>query len=319
MPRRDELAFGLFFDFMDHAWIERFFKPAQRVFPRLSMEIRVDGDAIMDGSGELAYYHRHHSAWDLPGAEWTTVYWSPAMEGVNQGETLSPQIAAQRLADQLSKISDLTNDRPIFIDQFLVQDFTPGFEQQGRLKPERVTDFLQRTAPVLRRHAHGYALWAWRDYRHNAVPSPDFLEAENGWQLAPDAAAVADLLPFHFEPGQVLTRSFNAYEFHAGGNPRLAQLCVHAEADGDEAVDLRVILEENALSVDVSGQGTACVDLPMADPMALTIEALSPLRLLQLELFAFTHTIGIRDLGGAPKPGMSDWRQLNARLVDAIP
>lgn len=320
VPRREEPAFALFLEFMDHAWIERFFRPARAVFPRLSMEIRVDADAVYSAPGEVAYYHQHHAAWDLPGADWTTIYWSPSMNGLNQGETLSPRTAARRLETLLREIRSRTGDRPIFIGQFLVEDFTPGYENNGRLAPDTVGDFLARAAKVLRSQAHGYALWAWRDYRHNAVPSPDFSLVEGNWQG--QGEAVGPGAPYRLAPGETLARGFAAYEFHVAGGATAAELCLRAVADGDSSPDLRVRVEpgEQVVELDVSGNGLACTEIrPGPRETELTLEALAPLDLRYVHLSGFTQPIGIRDLEGEPKPVIGAWRALNTALVSARP
>ncbi len=319
VPPRTHPAFGLFFDFVDHAWIERFFKPAQDVFPTLSMEVRIDSDPVWNAPGELAYWHSHELAWDLPGAPWTTVYWAPAMGGENQGETLSPATAAERLAYQMRRLRRVTGDRPIFIDQFLVEDFTPGFEMNGRLAPAAIDDFLREAAPVLRRYTHGYSLWAWRDYRHNAVPSPDFSVLAGNWdgevEDAPDAPA------YLLGQGERLQRSFHIHEFHAPGGPDSAALCVNAVRDGDSAPDLRVHSNNGRqrAELDASGTGHACVDIDVHATTTVALEGLADLELFSVSLSGFTQPTGIRDLEGRPKPIAADWRHLNQELVQATP
>ncbi len=318
VAQRQHPAFGLFFDFIDHAWVERFFRPAQAAFPRMSMEVRIDSDPVWNAPGELAYWHSHELAWDLPGAEWITVYWAPAMGGENQGEMLSPETAAERLAYQMNRLRRVTGDRPIFIDQFLVEDFTPGFENNGRLPRDQVDDFLALAAPVLETLTHGYALWTWRDYLHNAVPSPDFSAAPEQWA---GVGAAADGMTLSLEPGDRLWRDFTIHEFHAPGGPESALLCLDAVVDGDTAPDLLVetVSGELRSEIDVSGSGEACLDLPVEPVTTVALEALQPVALFSMSFSGFTQPTGIRDVDGQPKPVATAWRDLNAALVSADP
>lgn len=314
VPRRMEPAFGLFFDFIDDSWINRFFKPAQAVFPTLSMEIRIDSDPVWNAPGDLAYWHSHELAWDLPGAPWTTVYWAPAMGGENDGGTISPERAAERLAHLMNRLRAVTGDRPIFIDQFLVEDFTPGFEMNERLDRDAVDEFLEVARPVLESLTHGYALWTWRDYAHDAVASPDFSALEGNWE---GARADDDAAPgYTFLTGERLQRSFGIHEFHAPGGPENAALCVTAVIDGDTAPDLRVIADGLArrTELDVSGPGEACVDLDVNPLTTVALEALSDLELLSVRFSGFVQPTGIRDIDGQRKPIATAWIELNEAL-----
>ncbi len=319
VPRRTEPAFGLFFDFIDDSWIERFFKPAQAVFPTMSMEIRIDSDPVWNAPGELAYWHSHELAWDLPGAPWTTVYWAPPMGGENRGEILSPETAAQRLEYLMTRLRTVTGDRPILIGQFLVEDFTPGFEMNGRLERDAVGEFLEQAEPVLETLTHGYALWTWRDYEHNAVASPDFSVLQGNWDGAkPDEDASPS---YPFLAGERLQRNFGIYEFHSPGGPASAALCVNAVVDGDTAPDLRVITanQQQRSELDVSGPGRACIDIDLEGITTVALEAISDLGLFSVSFSGFTQPTGIRDLEGRRKPIADDWLAMNETLTVARP
>ncbi len=64
------------------------------------------------------------------------------MGGKNEGEQLSPKIAAERLRQSLVRIHENTAARNIFIGQFLAEDFTPGFERNGKIPRAQVAEFL---------------------------------------------------------------------------------------------------------------------------------------------------------------------------------
>ncbi len=312
VPERMTPAFGLFFDFIDHAWIARFFGPAQERFPSMSMEIRIDSDPVWNGAGELAYWHSHELAWDLPGADWTTIYWAPAMGGLNQGETLSPETAANRLEAMLERIRAVTGNRPIFIDQFLVEDFTPGFESNGRIDRDQVGNFLQRAQPVLEQLAHGYALWTWRDYQHNAVPSPDFSDGGSSWGYQ----ATGENAPLQLKSGESLRRDFSIHEFHSPGGPQSAELCVQTVGDGNSEPDLLIHTQyrPEPLLVDASGAGGSCIGLLISDTTSVTLKTLAPLSLKTIGFSGFTQPTGMRFLNGSKKPVATAWQTLNQSL-----
>ncbi len=320
-PARKHPGYALFLEFMDDAWVNRFFVPAQARFPRLSMEIRIDSDPVYGEDGEVTEWYVHEPSWDLPGAEWVTIYWSPAMGGLNQGERLEPETAAERLQMILERVRNVTGNRRIFIDQFLVEDYTPGYDNNGRLAPEDIPEFLEQAAPVLQGYAEGYALWTWKDYIHNAVPSPDFSNAALGWTLPGDRAVDAGT-GLVLEKGQHMARTFRRPEFHAPGGPATATFCVTAEPhDGTGVVTemtATVTLDSPVdpdTPVTLAAIGTPeCVDLDVEWNTDVSLFANADLVIEKLSFSGFTQPIGIRDLQGRPKPVTPAWVRLNKTL-----
>lgn len=322
IPHKTRPEWALFLQFLDDAWIERFFKPAQARFPELSMEIRIDGDTVYDEDGEVDYYHSHESAWDLPGAPWTTIYWSPAMGGMNQGEQLSPETAAERLQYVLEQVRAVAGDRPIFIDQLLVEDYTPGYENNGRMDPDDIPRFLKLAAPVLRAYAHGYALWTWKDYAHNAIPSPDFSFDGGRWTYTPGVQP--DPAPgLELDAGEGLRREFAIGEFHAPGGPGEADLCVVAQVEGDAggappAVTLQLGGDAGTTAKLPASGERECVTVGVSNPTELGLTADGDLSIEHMSFSGFTQPIGIRDLDGTPKPVARAWRTLNRTLEGTV-
>ncbi|KAA9132660.1 hypothetical protein F3N42_05425 [Marinihelvus fidelis] len=319
LPRKDEPAYGWFLEFLDYAWIERFFKPAQARFPSLSMEIRIDSDPVLDANGEFDYWHSHEAAWDLPGAPWTTIYWSPAMGGLNQGEQLAPETAVERLQYMLERVRAVTGTRPIFIDQYLVEDFTPGFENNGRIATSAVPDFLEQAAPVMAAYAQGYALWTWKDYRHDAIPSPDFSIDAAPWTFS---AGVDDTPApgLALDAGQGLARSFGIGEFHAPGGPEAADLCVVARA-GDGTTGLTVVAPtdpDSPMRLPATGE-RECVAVDVADVTRIELQAEDAMIIDSLVFSGFTQPSGIREVGGQRKPVATDWVRFNQALEQRAP
>lgn len=318
IPGRREPAFKLFLQFVDEAWIQRFFLPAQQRFPKLSMEIRIDSDPVWDGD-ELLEWHSHESAWDLPGADWTTIYWSPAMGGENRGEALSPETAAERLAWMLGRIRDGTGARQIFVGQFLAEDYTPGFENNGRIPRDQVDRFLQQAARPLANLAGGYGLWTWTDYRHDAIANPEFQAGLAGWE-ARDGATL-DNGALRLPAGASVVHPVVIHEYHTPGGPKTAKLCVQGEAIDSAAAELQVRdlhsgadLGRLSLAHDPTER---CLELTVADLMELEFRAESALRIERISSTGFIQPTGMREVGGQPKPIAADYRALNAALHKA--
>lgn len=323
LPQRREPAFELYMQFISQAWVNRFFLPAQQRFPQLSMEIRIDADPIFDGDELIGWFH-HHEAWNLPGAEWVTLYWSPAMGGVNEGEILEPAEAARRLESWIEQVAHHAGPRQIFIGQFLAEDFTPGYEMNGRLARDRVGEFLALAKPILAAGTGGYGLWTWTDYGHDLIGNPEFFLGLDGWDRSESGVRLdaADVL---LAPDGWLSFSGHRWMYHAPGGPESAKLCIrgHPVDDADEAV-LRIYnglapdSERNPLqrlAFTADGQGEQCIE---HDTEALTfwLVAESAIRIERVNSIGFVQKSGMRETDFSLKSVAEHYRSLNAGLKE---
>lgn len=317
MPRPDEPAYRLFLKFMNQAWVTRFFLPAQQHFPRLSMEIRIDADVVVDGEGGMDWF-KHHDAWNLPGAEWVTLYWAPAMGGTNQGEAITPEQAAERLAYWLEEVRRHAGPRQIFIGQFLVEDFTPGYELNGRIPRHQVSEFLALAAPILQRATGGYGLWTWTDYGHDVMANPTFFAGLEGWRVSEGVGLT--------ESGVTMTAEAwiegDAQQpfYHVPGGPEEAVLCVRAMTHETDQATLSVRQghgEHAAYLGDLvfSSEGSEhCLPHDLSHP-TLRLTSDGSLHIKQVSSVGFVQDSGMRALDFTPKPVAAAYRGLNAALL----
>jgi hypothetical protein len=316
IPARREPAFKLFLEFIDSAWIQRFFLPAQQRFPRLSMEIRVDADPVWNGD-ELLDWHSHESAWNLPGADWTTIYWSPAMGGLNQGETLTPEEAAQRLEGMLGRIKQHTGARQIFIGQFLAEDFTPGYERNGRIPREQLGRFLDLAREPLYNLAGGYGLWAWMDYRHDAIANPEFHQGLDGWKASTSVEASRDGV--RVPAGEWLSYSLTSHHYHTPGGPETAELCVEGRSSDRTPAKLQVEDAHNSQPLGefelTESARVRCLSMPVQPFSELRFSAESAVVVRSIHSSGFVQPSGIRDLQGSLKPAGQLYQALNRELA----
>jgi len=315
LPRRNEPAFRLFLEFLDHSWIERFFVPARNRFPKLSMEIRIDSDAVRDGE-ELLEWYGHQDAWDLPGAEWVTLYWSPAMGGLNTGESLSPELAAERLEWWLRQVGSHIGDKKIFIGQFLAQDFTPGYERNGRVPGAQIHEFLERAGDVLAQWSSGYGLWAWADYGHDAIAFPEFGFDLESWEYATDVSTIDRTV--ELPPESWIKRRILRQEYHVLNGPESATLCVTASAHDAQSARLRVrdALQDVGLGAMSFGPDFEknCIEIAVEDVMEIQLAADSTMRIERVSSVGFVQESGMRDIDRRDKPVAVAYRSLNERL-----
>ena len=314
IPTRREPAFRYFLKFINQAWIERFFVPAQTRFPSLSMEVRIDSDPVWDGETLLEWFS-HEAAWDLPGAEWVTLYWAPSMGGENRGEILEPEEAARRLQWWLQRVAGGAGSRKIFIGQFLAEDFTPGYEQNGRLARDEVGRFLELAAPVLRDHAAGVGLWTWTDYGHDQIRNPDFSAGLKGWRHHQDVFNDDGVL--RLGNGHWLIAELQSAH-HADGGPSVSRLCVRGRAT-NEAGALLVspgpdrIEQPGRLNFGES-ESVECLEYPVRGIQELRLDVDGGLSIDSATSISFVQKSGMRDLDFQPKAVARYYRALNHSL-----
>ena len=316
LPARRSPGYELFLEFMNKAWIDRYFLPAQKRFPRLSMEIRIDADAIYDGEDHLKWFH-HHDAWNLPGADWVTLYWAPSMGGENQGESLAPAEAASRLARWLDEVGEHAGPRQIFIGQFLVEDFTPGYGMNGRIPREQVPEFLELAESVLQERAGGIGLWTWTDYGHDLMANPAFFAGLEGWRVS-DGVSVVDKT-VEMETNGWIEMTGYRFQYHAPGGPERAELCVQGAAmeEGDAEVvvhqgssDAPEMIAELLFTNEPSEQ---CVDHATED-LTLRFTTSAPFLLERISSIGVVQKSGMRNTDFSLKPVGQSYRALNASL-----
>lgn len=317
VPDSREPALELFLEFVSEEWIERFFIPAQQRFPKLSMEIRIDAEAIYDGDEQVGWYF-YESSWDLPGVNWVTVYWAPSMGGENEGELLSPETAAERLEWWLERISDRAGPRQIFIGQFLVEDFTPGYEKNGRIPRDQVPEFLSLAEGVLGRLAAGYGLWTWTDYGHNMIANPEFYVGLEGWEYGGGVRAGDEGV--HLARGAWMSYPIPLDEFDVPGGYVSLELCVSGRAlAGDGA---RVRFHDSHAGADLGGieffaeEGERCVNFDAKDFVRVELRALDDVLIRRVGSVDFIQESGMRDLEGNLKPVGEAYIDLNSALVE---
>ncbi len=315
LPQRDEPAFQLLLEFVDYSWIHRFFVPAKQRFPRLSMEIRIDSDGIYDGE-TLVEWYGHHSAWKLPDAEWVTLYWTPSMGGQNIGEILSPESAAERLDWWMRQVEEHTGGKKIFIGQFLAEDFTPGYERNGRIARDQVPEFLSLASEVLASRTHGYGLWAWSDYGHDVIASPQFFNGLHSWQHAPGVTLLDNGIGL--APESWIRQRVSRHEYHAPGGPDKSEICVTASPRENSSAVLQVrdaLADIRLGTLRFDGPSRKqCLIVEVQDTMDVHLKAVDDILIERVTSIGFVQRSGMRDIDKKAKPVAAAYRMLNESL-----
>ncbi len=181
IPARKDYAFKLFYDFYDD-FLNDLLEDTQKVFPGLSMEVRLDVDPVsaQDGNGETGA--SHYGTFQCGNAEYTSLMYSVSM-GHGFGNVLSAEEAIKTMNEQLSLVRANNGGKPVFIDQLLYMDVTEGFEQNARLAESHRGAYLTGIPDTLRTHTNGYAVWTYRNYTNNPVYNHQFALGTRGWNV----------------------------------------------------------------------------------------------------------------------------------------
>ena len=131
IPARKDYAYKLFYEFYDD-FLNDLLEDTQKVFPNLSMEVRLDVDPVnaLDGEGQVGA--PHYNTFACGNAAYTSLMYSVSM-GHGFGDVLSAEEAIKTMNEQLSLVRANNGGKPVFIDQLLYMDATEGFEQNARL------------------------------------------------------------------------------------------------------------------------------------------------------------------------------------------
>ncbi|MBQ9453923.1 MAG: hypothetical protein IJU65_11640 [Desulfovibrio sp.] len=176
IPRRSEAAMEAMFRFWDGK-LSALLEECQAVFPGLSMEVRLDADAV--ANGKIIY---HHSTWSCGNAAYTAAMYAIPMGFENKGERVSAEEALAHTKYILANIVKHNGGKPVFAEQFLFTDNVPAFSHNARIRANEVSSYLQKLAPVLRETTCGYGIWAYRDYEKNMLYNGQFALANKGWK-----------------------------------------------------------------------------------------------------------------------------------------
>lgn len=181
LPEKDCYGRKLFYEFYDEA-LNGLLRETQEVFPDLFMEVRLDADpvkrkdAVMEGVS-------HRSTFGCENASCTGIMYSVPMGFPNEGETVTAHQALQKAPVYLDQVRQYNGNKPVYVDQFLFTDNTPGFEQNARLKPEEKNTYLAGMGEIFRTASMGYGVWTYRDYGDNKLYNAQFALGQRGWNF----------------------------------------------------------------------------------------------------------------------------------------
>lgn len=182
LPAKEAYARKLFFQFYDH-FLNDILAETQTVFPDLSMEVRLDVDPVrrLDGTLEGA---PHDATFSCGSSGFASAMFSVPMGFENNGEKVTAAQALSNAASYFDRLFQSSQQKKIYIDQFLFTDNTPGFEHNAQLLETEKAAYLDGMAELFKAKTLGYGIWTYRDYGDNKVYNSQFALAQQGWKFS---------------------------------------------------------------------------------------------------------------------------------------
>lgn len=309
IPARKDYAYKLFYEFYDD-FLNDLLEDTQKVFPNLSMEVRLDVDPVnaQDGNGQVGA--SHYGTFSCAAAGYTSLMYSVSM-GHGFGDVLSAEEAIRTMNEQLSLVRANNGGKPVFIDQLLYMDATEGFEQNARLAESHRGAFLTGIPDTLRTHTNGYAVWTYRNYTNNPVYNHQFALGTRGWNVT--KGSVMDRNgsnQLFLQSGGTLSQKVG----HRIGGRTTHDGHVRFTADSDEPATLTVKLGSMIRTVEVNGPKQYDLNLGRKGFYEVSFEADGDVYLDNIHVYNFVQDGQLRDIDGNELSCVGAMRALNASM-----
>jgi len=313
-------AFRLMYEYQDWALVHHFFDAAQRRFPGLTMETRVDVDPLYSGSQVVGSY-AHDSEYRLPGTSVTGIYFSPYMGDPSSAQEETAPEALTALETTLHRMASLSGGRPLFIYEYEIASNSPAVNNDPSLTPSQVGPFVEQSGPVLRKYTKGYALWTYRDFNMSGVYNPSFSLGFAGWAhsgvattvepkrgrsfvlLGSGGAVSQTVSPGNIvlPPGAPVTLSLDASSSTASGSSLHVTV---GEADS-QSISLQRGWNSYSFQIPQSALGNGKVVIQSSGPSAVS----------DVQLYAFTQQGDVYSNTGGAEVAVGPLTTLNHQLL----
>lgn len=299
------------FQFIDEFTI-KLLQRTQEVFPGLSMEVRTDYDPVGTHSGKV--FFNHQSTWPCVGGDYTAIMYKPS-QGANGKDSLSSVEAIDNLNKWLENIYSNNGKKPLYVEQFLFVDNTPGYYDGSIIQKEEMPDYLVKSAEVLKKYAYGYGVWVYKDYANNLLYNPQFALGVNGWEIDGKVAIkkhnksnvakisagseIYQIIPFwHASVGMS-----ESYEF---------TMDYELENTGTVSVQIGTQLQ----NVEVEGKGKLSLQFQKEDDMTVKISSSSDIYIDNIKLYNFIQSQKMYDINNQELEYIEAIRELNKVLSE---
>lgn len=307
-PSGELPAMKVFYEFYDD-FLNRILEESQKVFPDLSMEVRLDMDPIY-GMDETMYGFSHESTFSCQDSAFTSAMYSMSM-GQSRQKELTARQALDQMPGVLDRLFSFSGGKPIYLDQLLFTDNTPGFEENPRLAEAEEAEFLRSAAPVLEEYTMGYGIWTYRDYCNNKLYNSQFALGTKGWETSGVRVAEEDNRRAALSSKASLSQKIDNRQTGIAGEG--VKVSFWAESQGTS--DLTVGLGGLSKALTISGTQKVELDFGNVPLDRLTIEnSGAQLFVDNVKVYTWITEGKIYEFDGQPGECRKAVRQLNDEL-----
>ncbi len=315
VPPATKPSFKLMYQYQDTALVHRLFLPAAKRFPGLTMETRVDVDALHTGTKVVGSF-AHGAQYRLPGTSVTGMYFSPYMGDPSSTMVETGPEALQALRSTLARMSRSTGGRPLVIYEYEFESNADAIDHDPSLTPNQVPQFLAGSRPLLQRYTRGYALWTFRDYYLSSLYNPSFALGTQGWGTTGDVRAVASpTSPSYatFGPqGGSISQAITASDI-TSSHP--ASVSFQASASAATTVQVQLGSAPVQTVQIAPGSNTYTLTVGPTSTGTFTLRASGAMTFTNVSVSWFTQLGDVYSTAGTPEVGAAPLRALNEKLT----
>ena len=313
IPAATEPAFRTFYEAYDELLIS-LLTDAQECVPNLSMEVRLDADLVTEPHGSQSYYS-HSATFACEGSDYLATVYGIPMGFLNQGERLNADEACSMTESILKNLNIATNNKNLYVDQFLFYDDTVEFSHNARLLESEISPYLQQVSDVLQRYTCGIGVWTYQNYLFNAVYNWQFAEGLSGWNVAGEVTPL-EKSGVHLAAGSKITQVIPAdrTSFQNGETITLRFSAEDVVAPVEVSVTLNDTVQKVVLEQD--GEYEMTFAFESAETLTLSFETNAGMRLCEIALYNHIQNGLLYDEHSSELANLSDLRELTASLCD---
>lgn len=312
IPSRQDGYMREWYEFIDNFTME-LLSDTRNVFPGLFMEVRTDNDYITDENGDRVLFS-HAKTWDCAGAEMIGI-----MYKISQGlskedrESLTAEKASQGLRNWLQNVYENNGKVPIYIEQYLFYDNTPGFSNGYLISDLDADAYFTGCISALKEYTNGYGVWTYRDYCSNVLYNPGFTLSLEGWTTEGNAVCGTRNSDNEVRLSNgTISQDIPAWRKYVSEESNYIFTMDYFTED--EAVFTVSVGGEDIRTV-VTGEGNLCLNLADVDDMCVSVSCDGDAWIDNLKLYNFVATSELYDTNNKEKKYIGNLRSLNVPLT----
>lgn len=314
VPSRKDLYAQEWFCFIDEFMI-KLLSETKKYFPDLTMEVRTDSDELMLTDAKTGRYS-HEITYKCGDSSYTAIMYKPTQGVGIPKDKISGKRALTELKKWLKSIRRKNGNKPVYIDQFLFVDNTPGFLEEEIIEECELDWYLINCSTILKQYTAGYGVWAYRDYGNNLLYNPQFAMEFQGWDTVGKVVAV------NFEEnGKALKMSAGSeiYQFVPPWHKTIETedntyiLSFKYDA-GDEEGMVDISVGSQRKTVQIQGKQELKLEFCGQEDMSVRIRTDVEFVIDNIKLYNFVQSQELYDMNNIELTRINAIRELNAKM-----